>query len=135
MKIKIIPFGPQPLPNRAHFNDAGADCYAAEEYILKPHETKALPLGFGLELPDGMVGFVCPRSGLSRRGISCELAPVDSGYRGEIHAIVTNHTEEEYRIKRHDRIGQIVILPCVVADFTTENYEQRGTGAFGSTGA
>lgn len=134
MKISIIPFGPQPLPKRAHYNDAGADCYVAEDMILPAHGTKAVPLGFGLKLPDGMVGFVCPRSGLSRKGISCELAPVDSGYRGEIHAIMTNHNDEDFHLAKNDRVGQIVILPCLIPDFSEEEFEERGTGAFGSTG-
>lgn len=134
MTIRIIPFGPQPLPKRAHYNDAGADCYVAEDMVLPAHTTLPVALGFGLVMPDGMVGFICPRTSLTKKGISCELAPVDSGYRGEIHALMTNHTNEDYCIKRNDRIGQIVIMPCVIADFTEEEQEERGTGAFGSTG-
>ena len=33
-----------------------------------------------------------------------------------------------------DKVGQIVIMPVLIPDFTFESWEERGTGAFGSTG-
>lgn len=139
MKIKILDYGYEKLPFRAHGNDAGADvhvCFHDGQTTLRlfPHQTVKIPLGMGLCLPDGYAAYVFPRSGLSSKGIVCELPPIDSGYRGEIHAIVTNCSNEYYIIKNGDRIGQLVIMPVVVADFITEDFEERGTGAFGSTG-
>ena len=142
MKIKIIDFGYEHLPVRAHYNDAGADVYACPHNVnsphykirLWPHSTTRIPLGFGVEIPDGYVGFIFPRSGFSSRGISCELSPIDSGYRGEIHAIVTNHNATDFWIGRGERVGQLVILPVVLADFVTELGEERGENAFGSSG-
>ncbi len=134
MQIKIIDFGFSNAPRRAHANDAGADVYATKDVSLCPGQVYAMPLGFGLELPDGFAGFVFPRSGLSKRGIVCELPPIDSGYRGEIHAIISNVSGDSYDIKEGDRIGQLVITPVVLATFSTENIEQRGAGAFASTG-
>lgn len=92
------------------------------------------PLGFGLELPDGLVGYIFPRSSLSAKGIVCELPPIDSGYRGEVHAIVSNVGNDGYDIKKGDRIGQLVIMPVVVPEFTYDESAARGTGAFGSSG-
>lgn len=139
MKIKIIDYGYSQLPYRAHDNDAGADvhvCFHDNDGIIgiKPHETMKVPLGLGLCLPDGYAAYVFPRSGLSSKGITCELPPIDSGYRGEIHAIVTNCSDEVHFIRNGDRIGQLVVMPVVIADFVTEEGEQRGVGAFGSTG-
>lgn len=138
MKVKIIDFGYERLPFRAHDNDAGADVHVCfhdkNRYTLAPHETIKVPLGLGLCLPDGYAAFVCPRSGLSSQGLTCELSPIDSGYRGEIHAIVHNGSSQSFTIVNGDRIGQLVITPIVVADFVTETGEERGTGAFGSTG-
>lgn len=68
------------------------------------------------------------------KGLVCELPPVDSGYRGEIHAILSNVSSRTQHIPKGSRIGQLVITPVVIADFVTELGEQRGTGAFGSTG-
>lgn len=143
MKIKIIDFGYEHLPKRAHYNDAGADVYACphfrddeDEHMIRlwAHGTVKVPLGFGLEIPDGYMGYVFPRSGLSSKGITCELPAIDSGYRGEIHAIMTNNTDTDYWIKRGDRVGQLVIIPVVLAEFVTDLGEERGTSAFGSTG-
>lgn len=142
MKIKLIDFGYRKAPERAHYNDAGADVYA---HLIKPNKVRLwptdstkIPLGFGLEIPDGYTAFICPRSGLSSKGISCELSPIDSGYRGEVHAIVTNNTVADYWINDGDKIGQLVIVPCVMAEFVTEMddmwYISRGENGFGSTG-
>ena len=138
MKIKLINFGYDKLPLRSHDNDAGADvhvCFHDKEFtVLRPHETIKIPLGLGICLPDGYAAFVFPRSGLSSKGIVCELPPIDSGYRGEIHAIVHNGSDEEVKINNGDRIGQLVITPIIVADFVTETGEERGDHGFGSTG-
>lgn len=138
MKIKVIDYGYTNLPNRAHDNDAGADvsvCFHdSNSKLLYPGETFKIPLGIGIELPDGYAACVFPRSGLSSNGIVCELPPIDSGYRGEIHAIVHNGSNIPYKITNGDRIGQLVIFPIVIATFVTEKGEERGTGAFGSTG-
>lgn len=137
MKIKVIDFGYTNLPKRAHENDAGADVYAKlpdEGLLIEPHTTAKIPLGFGLELPDGYMACVYPRSSLSARGIVCELPPIDSGYRGEVHAIVSNLGQESILITDGERIGQLVVTPVVIADFVTERGAQRGNGAFGSTG-
>ncbi len=138
MKIKLIDFGGTP-PQRAHFNDAGADVFASikegEELILPPHKVTKVPLGIGIELPDGFVAFVAPRSGLSsKHGLTTELVPIDSGYRGEIHAIVYNASDKHVAIKDGYKIAQLVIVPTILATFQYEEEKQRGTSGFGSTG-
>lgn len=138
MKVKVINYGYKELPFRAHQNDAGADvhvCFHNEEgWTIAPHETIKIPLGMGLVLPDGYAAYVYPRSGLASKGIVCELPPIDSGYRGEIHAIVTNCSDKSFTVYNGDRIGQLVITPVVIADFVTEDGAERGSAGFGSTG-
>lgn len=134
MKIKVIDYGYGKLPYRAHENDAGADVHAIEDVLIGAHQTVKVPLGLGLVLPDGYMACVYPRSGLASKGIICQLPPIDSGYRGEIHAIVSNLSNYDYRVHKGDRIGQLVITPVVVADFITGDIKERGSGAFGSTG-
>lgn len=133
MKIKLLNFGGI-KPDRAHYNDAGADVFSLEDYIINPGETLKVPLGIGLEIPDGYVGFICPKSGLSSRGLVSELSPIDSGYRGEVHVILHNQSDEKIMINKNKKIGQVVILPVVLAEFTENLDNSRGTGAFGSTG-
>lgn len=134
MKVKVIDFGYERLPFRAHDNDAGADVHAMEDKVIFPHSVEKIPLGLGLCLPDGYAAYIFPRSGLSAKGIIANIPPIDSGYRGEIHAIVSNITDESYLVRMGDRIGQLVITPVVIADFVTETGPERGDGAFGSTG-
>lgn len=134
MKIKVIDFGYKKLPYRAHDNDAGADVHALHDVIIYPHSVEKIPLGLGLCLPDGYAAFVFPRSGLSSQGIIANIPPIDSGYRGEIHAIVSNNTDRPYHVETGARIGQLVVLPVVIPDYVTERGFERGDGAFGSTG-
>ena len=135
MKVKLIDFGAPKdrRPFRAHDNDAGADVFSPWRRTIYPGQILKMPLGFGVEIPDGYVGYIFPRSSLSAQGIVCQLPPIDSGYRGEIHAIVANIGNNGYDIKEGDRIGQLVIMPVIVADFVT-NKDERGSGAFGSSG-
>lgn len=133
MKIQLIDFGGK-SPKRAHANDAGADVFSPRDEIVRPGEICRMPLGFGLRIPDGFAGYIFPRSGLSSLGIVCELPPIDSGYTGEVHAIIFNVSNAEYEIREGDKIGQLVIMPVLIPEFTFEEWKERGTGAFGSTG-
>lgn len=101
---------------------------------LNPGDIIKVPLGFGVEIPDGFAGFVFPRSSLAVNGLVCELPPIDSGYRGEIHAIISNVSNQQQNLKKSTRIGQLIIFPVIIADFVFELGEQRDTNAFGSTG-
>ena len=121
-------------PLRVHENDAGADVYMPYDCTIQPGEIVKIPLGFGLILPDGYAGFVFPRSSMAEKGLTCELPPVDSGYRGEIHAIISNVSNKAQTISKDTRVGQLVITPIIIADFVFDLGKERGTDAFGSSG-
>lgn len=116
------------LPARAHCNDAGADVYTTFGKTLRPHETCRIPLGFSLDLPDGVMACVYPRSGMSLEGLVCELPPIDSGYTGEVYATVTNLTDKLKKVPGGTRIGQLVVMPVVLADFVEQLDGGRGDG-------
>lgn len=101
---------------------------------IKPGEILKISLGYGIEIPDGFAGYIFPRSSMALKGLVCELPPIDSGYRGEIHAIISNVSNSEYLLKKDTRIGQLIITPVIIADFVLNLGTTRGTGAFGSTG-
>lgn len=136
MKIRLLDFGVSEdhRPFRPHDNDAGADVYMPYDCTIRPGEIVKIPLGFGIEVPDGFAGFVFPRSSMAVKGLVCELPPVDSGYRGEIHAIVSNVSNTVQTIHKDARIGQLIITPVIIADFVSDHGSQRGMGGFGSTG-
>ncbi len=130
MKIKLIDFGLKAdhHPFRPHESDAGADVFMPYDCTLKPGEVARIPLGFGLVIPDGFAGYVFPRSSMAAKGLVCELPPIDSGYRGEIHAIISNVSTSAQTIHKDTRVGQLVITPVVIADFVLDLGEGRGTG-------
>lgn len=78
MKIKLIDFGvpEHQRPYRPHGNDAGADVYLPYDCTLQPGEIAKIPLGFGLEIPDGYAGYIFPRTSMAVKGLVCELPPV-----------------------------------------------------------
>ena len=134
MVIKMYDFGGR-MPVRAHEYDAGADVFPMESFSIAPGETKKIPLGIGLEVPVGMTACIFPRSSLGSKGITTHLAPIDTGYTGEIHAIVTNTSKCEYHIGKNVAIGQLVMFPVVLSYYTFDDIiNNRGNGAFGSTG-
>ena len=134
MKIKLIKFNNYKEPNRAYYNDSGSDVYAAEDYIIQPRSVQAIKTGVGLELPDGYDAVIHCKSGLSSKGIWASNAPIDAGYRGEIHAILYNTTNEPFNITKGMKVGQLVIRPVIYAEFVEDLDNNRGIGAFGSTG-
>lgn len=135
MKIKYIKFNDNAIiPCRKHYNDAGADVYSTVKKIVSPLETVSIPLGFGLELPDNIMGCIYPRTSLVSQGLISHIPPIDSGYKGEIHAILTNMSKENIIIEQGDRIAQLVILPIHICDFVSDLGTERKKGAFGSTG-
>src|ERR671925_934513 len=130
------------LPEAQHPGDAGLDLRAAVGVTVKPGERALVRTGVAVAIPDGFAGLVLPRSGLaSRHGLTLANAPglIDAGYRGEVTCAVVNlNRSVPVRIKRGDRIAQLVIVavPEVRPAWVDELPDsQRGTGGFGSTGA
>jgi dUTP pyrophosphatase len=130
-----------PLPAYAHPGDAGADLTTAVDIELAPGERALVSTGIAVALPDGYAAFVHPRSGLAvRAGVGVVNAPgtVDAGYRGEIKVLLINHdTTEPVRLRRGDRIAQLVIQRVEKARFHEVQLlpgSARGEGGYGSTG-
>jgi dUTP pyrophosphatase len=110
MFVRLNKFREGPVMKHAHIEDAGWDVYSKEGVILNARETRVVPLGFGIELPRGAAGFIMPRTSMSKRGVVVHSCPVDSGYLGEIHAILTNTTDELVDIAPDVAVAQLVIL-------------------------
>ena len=125
-------------PSYAHPGDAGLDLYAAHDAIVTG-ETVLIPTGVAVAVPDGHVGLVCPRSGLSKHGVTVANAPgvVDSGYRGELMVRLTTTRKAPYRVHFGDRVAQLLIVPTARPTITVVDRlddTERGTNGFGSTG-
>ena len=107
---------------------------------LKPGDIALVPCGFAIAVPKGFEAQVRPRSGLaSKFGITMANAPgtIDSDYRGEIKAILVNHSDTVFRIARGMKIAQMVIArheQAELVEVDTLTDSARGAGGFGSTG-
>ena len=121
---------------------AGADLYACEgkDVTVEPHQTAFIHTGIAIEIPDGLVGLVYARSGLaSKRSLAPanKVGVIDCDYRGEIIVSLHNHSDLPQTIADKERVAQLVIAPCFVADFEEVDDlsdTDRGQGGFGSTG-
>jgi len=128
------------LPSYAHEGDAGLDLRSAEDVVLKPGERALVGTGFSMALPEGYAAFVQPRSGLAaKHGISIVNTPglIDCHYRGEVKVILVNLGEEAFRVRKGDRIAQMVVQRVETAEpVEVEELDEtpRGEGGFGSTG-
>jgi len=139
LKIKILDKS-IPSPKYAHPGDAGLDLYSSIDCKLKPLERKLIPTGIKIAIPKGYTGFVQPKSGLAiKNGISIVNTPglIDSGYRGEVCAILINlDPKNVFKVKKGDKICQLVIQKVEKFNLEiTEDLDEtsRGEGGFGST--
>ena len=133
-----------PLPAYETAQAAGMDLRAAvpedEPFTLRPGSRHPIPTGLAFALPSGFEGQVRPRSGLAaKHGVTCLNTPgtIDADYRGEVKVILINLGEEDFTIRRGDRIAQLVIAPVIQAgwrEVATLDDTARGAGGFGSTG-
>lgn len=95
-------------PTKAHTTDAGFDLYADEEVILKYGETVAIKTNIAIELPEGYVADVRPRSGLTlNTGLRVHYGTIDAGYRDGIGIIAENGSS---KYARHSDACAIVLL-------------------------
>lgn len=140
MQLRVKTFNGAPLPKHAKEGDAGMDLTTRRELVIERGETVMAGTGVAVEIPEGHVGFVFPRSGLaSKKGITLANAVgvIDSGYRGEVMAPLLNMSGQTQYVGKGERICQLVVVPfvtceCVEVDDLTET--DRGSGGFGSTG-
>jgi len=153
MEVKIKKLKPNAvIPSYAKIGDAGMDLVATE-VIKDTPEQITYGTGIALEIPEGFVGLVFPRSSIRKTGLqlSNSVGVIDSGYRGELQATFnklfggdrfydeTKNTEDTSNdfYKVGDRIAQIMILPYPPIQFIETNEllnSERGDGGFGSTG-
>lgn len=110
------------------------------ERTLRPLERLAVPTGLAIALPPGYEGQVRPRSGLAlKHGITLLNSPgtIDADYRGEVHAVLVNLSQEPFTLRRGDRVAQLVVAPVThvqLQEVSVLDATSRGEGGFGSTG-
>jgi dUTP pyrophosphatase len=143
MKVKIKKVHPDAvIPSYAKNGDAGLDLVATT-IISETLGSITYGLGIALEIPEGFVGLVFPRSSIRKTNLqlSNSVGVIDSGYRGELQATfnkiqgIDNVERENYKVG--DRVCQIMIIPHPTIELNEVNElsnTERGEGGFGSTG-
>lgn len=140
MKVKIKKVHPDAVkPKYAKENDAGMDLVATS---IISNTTFQITYGIGLamEIPDGMVGLIFPRSSIRNTELmlSNSVGVIDAGYRGELQATFNKlNGLDSIAYNVGDRIAQIIIVPHPVVQFVEVDElseSKRGDGGFGSTG-
>ena len=143
MLVKIKKLNPKAvIPSYSKPGDAGMDLTITS---IISENSLDISYGFGIavEIPEGFVGLVFPRSSIRKTDLilSNSVGVIDSGYRGELQAtfnkITTTIENQKNDYKVGDRVCQIMIIPHPDVTFieTDElSSSERGEGGFGSTG-
>jgi dUTP pyrophosphatase len=144
MKINIKKLHPDAIiPSYAKEGDAALDLTAVS-MTSDPFRNIVYGTGLSLEIPDGYVGLLYPRSSVSKTGLSLanSVGVIDSGYRGEI--ILKYRFNKNLKIAYNnspqvgDRVGQLMIVPrpkVELIEVEELSNSDRGVGGFGSTGS
>lgn len=144
------------IPVKAHSTDAGFDLVATSREI-DDYGNIMYGTGLAVEIPDGYVGLLFPRSSVSKKDmvLANSVGVIDSGYRGElifkfkpiqqVNKALSKNPNHHYNHRMTggidyqvgDRIGQLIVIPIpdielIETDELSDS--QRGEGGFGSTG-
>ena len=118
--------------------DAGADLVATS---MSYHDEDKLVYGTGIavEIPEGMVGLVFPRSSIRQTDLvmANSVGVIDSGYRGEIFITFNVKKGATRWYQKGDRIAQLLIMPVSLTNYVEVDElseTERGHGGHGSTG-
>lgn len=109
-------------------------------YDLMPSTRALIGGGISIAIEQSLEVQMRSRSGLSwKNGVIVVNSPgtIDSDYRGEIGAILTNISDQPYKIMPGERVAQMVVAPVILVEFNfVDQLEetQRGGKGFGSTG-
>jgi dUTP pyrophosphatase len=128
------------LPAYAHASDAGMDVRSVEDIVVPAKGRALVHTGLVMLLPPGYEAQVRPRSGLAlKHGMTVLNTPgtIDSGYRGEVGVILANLGDEDFTVRKGDKVAQIVVAPvtqAVIEEADEIDETDRGAGGFGSTG-
>lgn len=123
------------VPSYAKEGDAGMDLTAISRLIEKQYIE--YDTGISVEIPDGFMGLLFPRSSITNTGLMLKngVGVLDSGYRNSIKFRFKATSSPIYEVG--DRVGQLVILPYPKIELIESeelSKTSRGIGGYGSTG-
>lgn len=135
MKFKVLDQACEPY--KKYKRDGGYDIRSAENVTVEPWKIKTLRTGVCVQIPDGYVGEIKPRSSSTANGIIIPDGTVDPGFTGEVFVTLLNANNEPLHIEKGDRIAQLVVVNVLIEDIEiVEELEEseRGSNGLGHTG-
>lgn len=132
-------YGNLKLPERATKGSAGYDFFMPYDITLNPNETAKIPTGIRVEISEGWVLKLYPRSSLGfkyRLQLDNTVGIIDSDYfysdnEGHIFAKITNNSDKTLSISANDGFMQGIFIEYGIT-FDDDANAQRN-GGFGST--
>jgi dUTP pyrophosphatase len=125
------------LPFRATPKSAGYDLSSAYDCVVPARGKALVKTDLAIAIPEGTYGRIAPRSSLAwKNHIDTGAGVIDADYRGNIGVVLFNHSNEDFAIKRGDRIAQLILERIVTPEVQeVDNLDdtERGAGGFGST--
>jgi dUTP pyrophosphatase len=119
LKIKIIDISMvhfYQYHRHAYISDSGIDIFFSENVIIPPKTFgNKIKTGIKMELinlkeNEESPYIIAPRSSIYKTPLrpSQSISIIDVGFRGEIHIFVDNWFDNEYHIKKGDRLFQVI---------------------------
>ncbi|MBU3912896.1 MAG: dUTP diphosphatase [Nanoarchaeota archaeon] len=137
LKVKRF-FHDVSLPEYALESDVGFDIRANETVNLAPFEQKTVRTGLAIEIPEGCVGLIRDRAGITTKmNVHTAAGTFDPAYRGEISIVLINFGEESVQIEKGMRVAQMIVIPVKKVKITEVKslpVSSRYDRGFGSTG-
>ena len=94
------------LPIRGSKHAAGYDIFSAEDKVVKAKDKALISSGISIAVPEGHYGRMAPRSGLAvKKFIDIGAGVIDPDYRGEIMILVFNFSNEDFEVKKGERVA------------------------------
>lgn len=126
------------VPTAQRTGDAGLDICSIEDITILAKKHIAVKTGISSYFPPEYVALVWDRGGMAfKHGLKTMAGVIDSNYRGEWMIVIFNTTDQDYQIKKGDRIAQVLIqkietLPIEIVAELPESV--RGENRYGSSG-
>lgn len=138
VKIRFKKINPDAAtPKQCTIGAAGFDLTAVS--VEEDPLTVRCDTGIAVEIPNGYVGLLFPRSSVYKTGLAManSVGVIDADFRGAISAIFYKRRHEVNPYKVGDRVAQLVIVPIKNVEFVEVDElseTERGAGGYGSTG-
>ena len=132
------------LPTKATTGSAGYDLFSCSKKVVEVGQRVKFSLGFRMLMPKNCRAKIYSRSGLATAHGICVAGGVtiiDQDFQGSISVCIYNQGPEDYTIRHHDRIAQMLFefSPDVTFEMASnEDFKatptERNHKGYGSTG-